>query len=74
MWRHYFQRAAPAAGAFVDVGAGDGSFMSSTVFLERHCCWRGLAVEPTQNEYPKLERNRPGSTTVRVWGSARMRV
>lgn len=38
--------------------------MSNTYFFEKHLCWRGIAVEPTKVEYPKLEKNRPGSTTV----------
>ena len=68
VWRMYFQKLAqqPSPGVFVDVGAGDGRFMSNTAYLERHHCWRGIAVEPTDNEYPKLEKNRPGATTVRV--------
>ena len=67
VWRQYFQKlaAVPDPGIFVDVGAGDGAFMSNTAFLEGAQCWRGLTVEPTDNEYPKLERNRPGATTVR---------
>lgn len=51
-------------GYFVDVGAGDGVFNSNTLFLERQRCWKGIAVEPAANEYPKLERQRPGSTVV----------
>ena len=51
-------------GYFVDVGAGDGVFNSNTLFLERQRCWKGIAVEPAANEYPKLERHRPGSTVV----------
>lgn len=67
VWRTYFQKLAqqPSPGVFVDVGAGDGRFMSNTAFLEGQHCWRGIAVEPTDNEYPKLEKNRPGATTVR---------
>ena len=70
VWRSYFQKlsAQPNPGVFVDVGAGDGRFMSNTAFLEGHHCWRGIAVEPTDNEYPKLEKNRPGATTVRGVG------
>ena len=66
VWRTYFQKLTqpPSPGVFVDVGAGDGRFMSNTVFLEGYHCWRGVAVEPTDNEYPKLEKNRPGATTV----------
>ena len=66
MWRTYFQKLTkqPSPGVFVDVGAGDGRFMSNTAFLEGYHCWRGVAVEPTDNEYPKLEKNRPGATTV----------
>ena len=67
VWRTYFQKLTqpPSPGVFVDVGAGDGRFMSNTAFLEGYHCWRGIAVEPTDNEYPKLEKNRPGATTVR---------
>ena len=66
VWRHFFQRLPYGAKhTFVDVGAGDGTFMSNTAFLEGAHCWTGLAVEPTNNEYPKLEKNRPGSSTVR---------
>ncbi len=67
VWRTYFQKLTqpPSPGVFVDVGAGDGRFMSNTAFLEGYHCWRGVAVEPTDNEYPKLEKNRPGATTVR---------
>lgn len=66
IWLHYFRRLPSAAQhTFVDIGAGDGTFMSNTAFLEGAHCWRGLAVEPTKNEYAKLEINRPGSSTVR---------
>jgi hypothetical protein len=51
-------------GYFVDVGAGDGVFSSNTFFLERQRCWKGIAIEPAASEYPKLERQRPGSTVV----------
>jgi hypothetical protein len=51
-------------GYFIDVGAGDGVFASNTLFLERQRCWKGIAIEPAANEYPKLERQRPGSTVV----------
>lgn len=74
-WHAYFRHLPPdaAPGYFVDVGAGDGVFTSNTFFLERQRCWRGLAVEPTNNEYPKLERRRTGSTTVRFLGNAHCR-
>lgn len=66
VWHHYFEplKAVIEPGYFVDVGAGDGVFTSNTFFLERQRCWRGMAIEPTNNEYPKLERQRIGTTTV----------
>lgn len=48
----------------MDVGAGDGVWESNTFFLERDRCWKGIAVEPTDNEYLNLERQRSGATTV----------
>lgn len=66
VWHHYFEplKATIEPGYFVDVGAGDGVFTSNTFFLERERCWKGIAIEPTNNEYPKLERQRTGTTTV----------
>jgi FkbM family methyltransferase len=65
-WHHYFEPLAAfiEPGYFVDVGAGDGVFSSNTFFLERQRCWKGVAIEPAADEYPKLERQRPGSTVV----------
>ena len=51
-------------GVFVDVGAGDGVFSSKTAWLGANKCWTGLAIEPTGNEYPKLERQRLEATTI----------
>mmetsp|Transcript_38154 Transcript_38154/g.73177 ORF Transcript_38154/g.73177 Transcript_38154/m.73177 type:complete len:368 (+) Transcript_38154:57-1160(+) len=48
-------------GTFVDVGAGDGIFLSKTVFFEHVLCWNGVVVEPSPVEFPKLKANRPFS-------------
>lgn len=51
-------------GAFVEVGAGDGRFESRANYYEATQCWRGVAFEPSTVEFPKLERNRPGSVAI----------
>eukprot|EP01025_Chloroclados_australasicus_P032460 TRINITY_DN32926_c0_g3_i2.p1 TRINITY_DN32926_c0_g3~~TRINITY_DN32926_c0_g3_i2.p1 ORF type:complete len:400 (-),score=42.37 TRINITY_DN32926_c0_g3_i2:368-1510(-) len=51
-------------GVYVDVGAGDGIFNSMTLYFDKVLCWKGVALEPAQVEFPKLKANRPRALTL----------
>lgn len=53
-------------GYFVDVGAHDGKSFSNTFVLETNFGWKGICVEPMENEFEKLVKNRPASVHVPV--------
>ncbi len=46
-------------GFFCDVGAHDGVSINNTLFFENTHDWTGINVEPMENIYEKLIRNRP---------------
>lgn len=56
----------PRAGTFLDIGAGDGEFLSNTWLLER-CGWRGALVEPNRRHYPKLARRSAPAFLKAAW-------
>lgn len=45
-------------GTFIEAGACDGIINSNTYLLEKEFSWSGLLVEPLQNYYDKLIKNR----------------
>lgn len=45
-------------GFFVDIGATDGVLLNNTYLLEKQYDWRGICIEPSQNDYRALQRNR----------------
>lgn len=46
-------------GFFVEVGTGDGIFLSNTYALEKEFGWRGILAEPNKNFQKEIKRNRP---------------
>jgi FkbM family methyltransferase len=44
---------------FVDIGAHDGISYSNTFYLEKNNGWRGICVEPTPDNFIRLQQNRP---------------
>jgi FkbM family methyltransferase len=53
-------------GIFVDVGAWDGVCFSNTLFFERERKWNGIHIEPLEDKYAELVKNRPNSTNLNV--------
>jgi FkbM family methyltransferase len=45
-------------GFFLEIGGGDGLYLSNTLVLERDFEWRGILVEPT-GAFESMLRNRP---------------
>tara|TARA_B100000963_G_scaffold188616_1_gene164108 strand:- start:359 stop:1204 length:846 start_codon:yes stop_codon:yes gene_type:complete len=45
-------------GFFVDLGAYDGVLGSNTLFFENNLDWQGVLVEPSKNQFSKLNNNR----------------
>ena len=41
-------------GYFVEIGASDGIKISNTYLLEKEYNWKGICIEPIQEEYEKL--------------------
>ena len=60
-----------APGYFVELGAGDGLYLSNTLVLERHFGWAGLLIEPT-SAFFQLKDNRQ-ATCVRACVSSSSR-
>jgi len=48
----------------VEYGAGDGVFLSNSVFFEREVCWTSVNVEPTYL-FEELIQNRPGAHNIK---------
>jgi FkbM family methyltransferase len=48
-------------GYFVEAGAGNGIIGSSCYLLERNFGWRGICIEPHDQQFSQLVRNRPHS-------------
>ena len=53
-----FFRRNSSKGFFVDIGAYDGIDGSNTYFFEKKLNWKGLLVEPSRNQFTKLNNNR----------------
>lgn len=51
-------------GYFVEAGAADGVSDSSCFFLEKQMGWRGICIEPHDQFFPQLIKNRPNSIHV----------
>jgi len=45
-------------GYFVDVGAHDGITYSNSYFFEKELGWKGICIEPLEEEFEKLSHNR----------------
>ncbi len=45
-------------GTFIDIGANDGVTISNTVYFEKECGWKGIAVEPIPSIFEQLKSNR----------------
>ncbi len=53
-------------GIFVDVGAWDGVCFSNTLFFEKERAWTGIHIEPIQDQYEALVKNRPNTVNLNV--------
>jgi hypothetical protein len=49
-------------GYFLEIGGGDGLWISNTLLLERQLGWKGILVEPT-SAFERLVINRPNCIT-----------
>jgi len=47
-------------GFYLEMGAGDGIWISNTLLLEREYGWTGILIEPT-SAFEQLKQNRPNS-------------
>jgi FkbM family methyltransferase len=45
-------------GYFIDIGAYDGIKFSNSYFFEKHKLWKGVAIEPNEKIFVKLQQNR----------------
>jgi hypothetical protein len=45
-------------GYFVELGACDGLYLSNTLFFEKELGWNGICIEPNDNYFNKLLKNR----------------
>lgn len=53
-------------GIFVEIGAWDGVCFSNTLFFERERNWTGINIEPLEDKYTDLVKNRPTCTNLCV--------
>jgi hypothetical protein len=60
-------------GFFLEIGGGDGVYLSNTLILERDFEWRGILVEPT-SAFEPMVRNRPKATCERSAISGRRKI
>ncbi|XP_064117782.1 protein Star-like [Macrobrachium nipponense] len=51
-------------GLFVEVGAGDGVFLSHTSWLEVELGWKGLLIEPRNKPYKELRLRRKAASAM----------
>lgn len=59
MARNWKRLGLPNRGTFVEVGAGNGKYLSNTYWLEKVKGWTGLLVEPDPRQRDALAENRP---------------
>jgi FkbM family methyltransferase len=45
-------------GYFIELGACDGVYFSNTLFFEKNLDWNGLCIEPNDNYFKELQKNR----------------
>jgi FkbM family methyltransferase len=45
-------------GIFIDIGANDGVSISNSYFFEKNLNWKGICIEPIDELFEKLVRNR----------------
>lgn len=50
-------------GYFIELGACDGLYLSNTLFFEENLNWIGICIEPNENYYTELIKNRKCNTT-----------
>jgi FkbM family methyltransferase len=48
-------------GFFVEIGAGDGVYLSNTYYFEKNLGWRGILVDPVLHHHLSCLTNRPRS-------------
>lgn len=51
-------------GYFVELGANDGITQSNSLYFEKHRNWRGLLVEPSQQNFLKCRQNRASQDSI----------
>lgn len=51
-------------GFYVEIGAYDGIFQSSTKFIEDNYNWKGILIEPSPTVFLDLEKNRPNNILI----------
>jgi FkbM family methyltransferase len=57
-------------GSFVEVGVGDGEYLSNTFLLEKHFGWQGLLIEPNASSHAAIRQCRSAPLDVRAAASA----
>lgn len=45
-------------GTFLEIGAGDGFFLSNTYMLEKEYNWKGILVEPNHQHWRNIKKKR----------------
>ena len=50
-------------GFFVEIGAGDGVYLSNTYYFEKRLGWRGILVDPVLHHHLSCLSNRPRSNS-----------
>ena len=63
---HDPRKGAVTHGVFVEVGALDGVLYSNTLAFEKNLHWSGVLIEGCPEFWPRLDANRPGTSTVKV--------
>lgn len=48
-------------GYFIEIGAGDGVYLSNTYYFEKYKNWRGMLVDPVLHHYINCVQERPKS-------------
>ncbi len=56
-------------GSFVEVGVGDGEYLSNTHMLEKHFGWQGLLIEPNVASHAAIRQCRSAPLDIRAAAS-----